>query len=666
MMNCKTAAPNSTTKCKPSSNSSNNNAQISETAHTSLSSLISSLTETSISSSQPLSEGSSSTSSEDIESNAINITDTTNSPPTMKLNIINPDHYYDNMISDAIERLTIMRKQDNETYFAHTRHIGTVPTSQMITSSLSPLMSPKQKEREQKQESLLSPHHQEMKRQTSEMQRSNLDVEDETQYKQQNEMIDMVDCRTKIVAWCYQVIHYCGMHTESVELAMSIIDRFMFSFNRSSAASSLSLTSFSDRQIRALAWYDKKIYQLVAMTSLYTAVKIREAKAFDLEMISKQLARNSYSEQEIVCMERTILSVIQWKLSTPTITSYIHEYMNIMKPILLRYTSTCDIVVDLDHRHDIERGNVRSCLDEEGRCNLQRMFIFLLDKQIQIATIDYKVIKIESYIKAYCILLNALEILNVETDIIKRVDTSLREVILQCNPQLPDNVTTDAVAGALSTTNNDHGAAAFATITNTADNTTAGNILTGNKNHHQHCNLNEDHHHFSSCSTHEIRAFLYYQVLPEYRHYVSLLLFSAPRNYEETTPIIATLTSRHHHKQTEGDHADEEHDHEEHDEIILAHSLNQGTMSCSTTDCFGSTPRNKVTTPNVAALTLQHQQEQPEDNYSGKENEEIVLSHSLNQNPVSCSTLESVDGTSRKVSPTSVLALPQQNSSSIE
>jgi hypothetical protein len=73
-------------------------------------------------------------------------------------------------------------------------------------------------------------------------------------------LIDICDCRYKMVVWCYDLLEFCSMKTDTVEFTMSIIDPFMFVggdtnwINHSIIVRNLCIDACMS------AWTNKKIY----------------------------------------------------------------------------------------------------------------------------------------------------------------------------------------------------------------------------------------------------------------------------------------------------------------------------------------------------------------------------------------------------------------------
>eukprot|EP00522_Entomoneis_paludosa_P016450 CAMPEP_0172446740 /NCGR_PEP_ID=MMETSP1065-20121228/6270_1 /TAXON_ID=265537 /ORGANISM="Amphiprora paludosa, Strain CCMP125" /LENGTH=316 /DNA_ID=CAMNT_0013197929 /DNA_START=63 /DNA_END=1013 /DNA_ORIENTATION=+ len=137
-----------------------------------------------------------------------------------------------------------------------------------------------------------------------------------------------VDCRTKMVAWCYQVVDFCKFRRETVEIAMNLLDRYMMT--------SLATT----------AKLDRKLYQLAAMTCLYTAVKIHEPEAMDPALVSN-LSRGTYSAAEVEAMELQILTALTWRVNPPTALSFVRHYLDVMTSMVTLDSYTMETIYDL-------------------------------------------------------------------------------------------------------------------------------------------------------------------------------------------------------------------------------------------------------------------------------------------------------------------------------
>jgi Cyclin, N-terminal domain/Cyclin, C-terminal domain len=115
------------------------------------------------------------------------------------------------------------------------------------------------------------------------------------------------ECRFRMTEWCFQVVDFCKYQRETVEIVMSYFDRFL---GTPEGAATLK---------------DRKMFQLAAMTCLYTAIKTHEPEAMEPQVISG-LSRGVYSADDIEAMERQILAAIQWRLNPPTALSFIRLF----------------------------------------------------------------------------------------------------------------------------------------------------------------------------------------------------------------------------------------------------------------------------------------------------------------------------------------------------
>jgi hypothetical protein len=119
------------------------------------------------------------------------------------------------------------------------------------------------------------------------------------------------ECRSKMAEWCYQVVDHCKFKRETVAITMSYVDRYMM----------------TDSGKKVL--HDRKTFQLVAMTSLYTAVKIHEPEAMDPKVIAG-LSRGAYTENEVTDMEMKILKALKWRMNPPTAMSFLSQFLSLL------------------------------------------------------------------------------------------------------------------------------------------------------------------------------------------------------------------------------------------------------------------------------------------------------------------------------------------------
>lgn len=176
-----------------------------------------------------------------------------------------------------------------------------------------------------------------------------------------------VDCRTKMVAWCYQVVDFCRFHRETVAIAINLLDRFVATPTAAATA----------------AKADRKRYQLAAMTSLYTAVKIHEPEAMDPKLVST-LSRGTYQPHEIEAMEKQILDALTWRVNPPTAMAFVRQYMTLIS------NSTSSAV---------------PALDEYTEATIHDLTKF----QTELAVSEYDFLGVRPSVLAFCAFMNSLE-----------------------------------------------------------------------------------------------------------------------------------------------------------------------------------------------------------------------------------------------------------------
>lgn len=140
---------------------------------------------------------------------------------------------------------------------------------------------------------------------------------------------------------------------------MSILDRFL-----------------ATRQGRA-AIFDSSDFQLAAMTSLYTAVKIHEPEVMSAQLVAT-LSRGAHTEAEVKAMESRILEAVKWRVNPPTSLSFVRYLLELLPPEFLNQ-------------------DTRSTLYEVSKY------------QTELVVADYSMVTVPASIIAYASLVNALE-----------------------------------------------------------------------------------------------------------------------------------------------------------------------------------------------------------------------------------------------------------------
>ena len=109
-------------------------------------------------------------------------------------------------------------------------------------------------------------------------------------------------CRFVMATWMNTVCDYCNYNKETVEIALSCLDRFVMS--------------------QSSILQDRHVYQLAAMTAFYISIKLNEEEVMDPNTISA-LSRGVHTSKSIIEMESTILVALQWRVHPPTSMSFV-------------------------------------------------------------------------------------------------------------------------------------------------------------------------------------------------------------------------------------------------------------------------------------------------------------------------------------------------------
>lgn len=108
--------------------------------------------------------------------------------------------------------------------------------------------------------------------------------------------------RQTMCSWSYDIVNACSIPREVACIAMSYFDRFMCTSSR--------------RALTALA--SRREFQLAFITCLIIALKCRAGMQVDSDFVSDTICQKLYCEEEIIKMEKEILSALQWRLNGPS------------------------------------------------------------------------------------------------------------------------------------------------------------------------------------------------------------------------------------------------------------------------------------------------------------------------------------------------------------
>lgn len=117
--------------------------------------------------------------------------------------------------------------------------------------------------------------------------------------------------RGKICKWMCKVVDSYSMEREIMTISMMYFDRYM-----------------SIR--RCASTKDQTKFQLVALSSLYLAIKLNETRNMSMENIL-QLSNGRFCENDLVAMELELMATLDWYLHPKTPQSFVH-YLVLLMP----------------------------------------------------------------------------------------------------------------------------------------------------------------------------------------------------------------------------------------------------------------------------------------------------------------------------------------------
>lgn len=127
-----------------------------------------------------------------------------------------------------------------------------------------------------------------------------------------------ISCRAQMIDWMVKIIDHCKFRRETVAIATKLLDRFMM--------------------VTDWALTDRSAFQLAAITSLYTAIKIHEPTVLSVASMAR-LSRNAYTAEQIETMERVVLQANQWLLNPSTAMDFSRQFSELISRADPRYNS---------------------------------------------------------------------------------------------------------------------------------------------------------------------------------------------------------------------------------------------------------------------------------------------------------------------------------------
>ena len=136
--------------------------------------------------------------------------------------------------------------------------------------------------------------------------------------------------RQQIIEWMYTLVKCCNLQHSSAAAASYFLDV---------AASAAAVSSPEKEEegsggLLGLLIQSPDDYQLVAMTSLYVALKMYDTPSHKRSLIKLQslvqLGNGDFTEEDILQMELDLLNGFQWNLCPPTPNCFLYQYLSLL------------------------------------------------------------------------------------------------------------------------------------------------------------------------------------------------------------------------------------------------------------------------------------------------------------------------------------------------
>ena len=121
--------------------------------------------------------------------------------------------------------------------------------------------------------------------------------------------------RQRIIEWMYGVVDHCALRRDSVGVAAIFLDLCV------------------ERNLVE----SRQEFQLAAMTSLQLSIKLYDSTMVKLDSMVK-LGRGQFQIQDVVEMERKLLTALKWQVHPPTSLCFLRQYLQLVPPTVSSMT----------------------------------------------------------------------------------------------------------------------------------------------------------------------------------------------------------------------------------------------------------------------------------------------------------------------------------------
>ena len=148
--------------------------------------------------------------------------------------------------------------------------------------------------------------------------------------------------RCKTLKWFYTIVAHFQYDREIVHISMDYLDRYILSYSTIEHISS-------------------RMYRLIAMTSLYLAIKLNVGNISPDRNIYLQeyaaLSKGLISPQNIISMERSILETLNWRVHPVSPICFVRYFVRLVGPICR------DEVMISSQSNEFSQREINECLD---------------------------------------------------------------------------------------------------------------------------------------------------------------------------------------------------------------------------------------------------------------------------------------------------------------
>ena len=121
-----------------------------------------------------------------------------------------------------------------------------------------------------------------------------------------------IESRGCMLTFYYNLLEKIGSSRETAEIAVNYLDRVLAS------------PSMGPKVLR-----NKRLFQLISTTCLYTAVKMHEIQAITPSLLA-DLSQGAFTAEDVEEMEVVLAQTLQWRLNPPTSLAFVRHYLDLV------------------------------------------------------------------------------------------------------------------------------------------------------------------------------------------------------------------------------------------------------------------------------------------------------------------------------------------------